>query len=94
MAQDFKKKEPTKSERMIFELAMHQENIERNVYANTNTTLAMALLLGVDAQKIAQLLTTDNQKVKDYAKVINEAIDKLEKERKDKDKDNNSNSAE
>jgi hypothetical protein len=41
------------------------------------TVLAVALALGADAEKIAKFLTTDEEKIKEFGKSINEAIDKL-----------------
>ena len=77
MSKDYIKKEPTKTERMLYELAMHQQQLEHQVFSNSMTVLAVALAMGADAQKIAKFLTTDEEKIKEFGKAINEAIDKL-----------------
>ncbi len=79
---DYQKKEPSKSERALFELAMRQEMIERNLWTNSAFMSALAMLMEVDPQKIAELLTNGNDKIKEYSGKINEAIEKLEKEKK------------
>ena len=77
MAHDYIKKEPTKTEKFMYELAMHQQQLESQTFSNSMTVLAVALALGADAEKIAKFLTTDEAKLKEFGKAINEAIDKL-----------------
>lgn len=77
MPHDYIKKEPTKSEKFMYELAMHQQQLENQTFSNSMTILAVCLALGADAQKIAKFLTTDEAKLKEFGKAINEAIEKL-----------------
>ena len=77
MPHDFKQKEPSKNEKMMYQLAMHQQQIENQTFSNSMTILAVALALGADAEKVAKYLTTDEAKIKEFGKAINEAIDKL-----------------
>jgi hypothetical protein len=77
MSKDYIKKEPTKTEKFMYELAMHQQQLENQTFSNSMTVLAVALALGADAEKIAKFLTTDEAKLKEFGKSINEAIDKL-----------------
>lgn len=75
---DFLKKEPTKNEKMFYELAMRQEMLDRNLWTTSAYVTALGILLNVDPEKIAELLASDNEKVKEYSKKINEAIDRIE----------------
>ena len=77
MPNDYIKKEPTKTEKFMYELAMHQQQLENQTFSNSMTVLAVALALGADPEKIAKFLTTDESKLKEICKSINEAIDKL-----------------
>ena len=77
MPNDYLKKEPSKTEKLMYELMMHQQQLENQTFSNSMTVLAVALALGADAEKIAKFLTTDKEKIKEFGKSINEAIDKL-----------------
>jgi hypothetical protein len=85
MGKDFLKKEPSKTERMLYELAMHQETIERRQLTNSAHILAMGMLLNVDPEKIAALLANPDDKVKEYGDKINKALDKFYSEQKAKE---------
>ena len=77
MAHDYIKKEPTKNEKFLYELAMHQQQIENQTFSNSLTILAVALALGADAEKIAKFITVDEEKVREFGKTINAAIEKM-----------------
>lgn len=77
MPNDYLKKEPSKIEKLMYELMMHQQQLENQTFSNSMTVLAVALALGADAEKIAKFLTTDEEKIKEFGKSINEAIAKL-----------------
>jgi hypothetical protein len=77
MPNDYIKKEPTKTEKFMYELAVHQQQLEHQVFSNSMTVLAVALACGADAEKIAKFLTTDEEKIKEFGKSINAAIEKL-----------------
>ena len=77
MPNDYIKKEPSKTEKFMYELAMHQQQLEHQTFSNSMTVLAVALALGADAEKIAKFLTTDEEKIKEFGKSINSAIAKL-----------------
>jgi hypothetical protein len=72
MPNDYVKKEPTKTEKF-----MHQQQLEQQVFSNSMTVLAVALASGADAEKIAKFLTIDEEKIKEFGKSINAAIEKL-----------------
>ena len=77
MSHDYVKKEPTKNEKFLYELAMHQQQMENQMFSNSMTILAVAAALGADPEKIAKLLTIDEEKVKELGKSINAAIEKM-----------------
>lgn len=80
MANDFKKAEPTKTERVLYELAMRLEMNDRSLHSTSAHVIALSIALGVDPAKVAEILT-DDEKIKDYAKKINESIDKMAKDK-------------
>jgi hypothetical protein len=84
MANDFKSRQPTKTERVIYEIAMRMDVIDRNTFSNSAHLCALGIVLGVAPEKIAELLVSGGDQIQDYGKKINEAIDKLEGEKKDK----------
>ena len=55
MPHDYIKKEPTKTEKFMYELAMHQQQLENQTFSNSMTILAVALVLGADAAKSRQV---------------------------------------
>ncbi len=85
MAKDFQKKEPSKNERMIFELAMNQQQMERSLWSTSAHVVALALTLGADPDKVAEFLVNGDEKVKEYSKRINEKINELETAKKGTD---------
>ena len=84
MANDFQKKQPTKNERAIYDIIMHSQMLERNIWSNSAHVVAMSILLDVDPEKVADLLTNGQDKIEAYGKKINEAIDRLETIKKEK----------
>jgi hypothetical protein len=86
MATDFQKKEPSKNERMIFELAMNQQHIERSLWSTSAHIVALGVLLGADPEKVAELLVNGDDKVKEYSKKVNDKIQELEKAKQPADK--------
>lgn len=81
---DFQKKEPTKNEKMIFELAMHQQSMDRSTATNSAFIAAVALIQNIDPKKVAEFLTTGHDKIKEYSDKINEAIAEIEKAEREK----------
>ncbi len=83
MAKDYIKREPNKTEKFMYELAMHQQQLENQAFSNSMTILAVALSMGADAEKIAKYLTQDEEKIKEFGKNINAAIEKLKPTKED-----------
>jgi ribonucleotide reductase beta subunit family protein with ferritin-like domain len=79
MAHDFKQKEPTKSERMIFELAMNQQQMEKAMWSTSTLVITLAMLTKQDPKDIAEMMVNGDEKLKEYSKKVNEAISELEK---------------
>lgn len=82
MANDFKRKEPSKTEKVIYELFMQQQSMEQNLLTNSMFISVLAILANVKPEQIADMLVNKNEDIKNYAKQINEAIGKLEQEKK------------
>lgn len=78
---DYLKKEPSKNDRAIYEIALHLQHLDRSLISNSAHMVALGILLDVKPEKIAELLVNSNEKIQEYGKAINEAIDKLEKEK-------------
>lgn len=79
---DFKQKEPSKTEKVLYELMMRQEMADRSLWTNSAFISALAMIGNVDPEKVAEILVNGNDKIKDYSAKINEAIEKLEKAKK------------
>lgn len=82
MSNDFKRKEPTKTEKVLYELMMRQEMADRNLWTTSAHVIGLGLLLNIKPEQIAEMLVGGQDKVKDYGQKINEAIERLEAERK------------
>ena len=82
MANDFKQKEPTKTEKVLYELMMRQEMSDRNLWTTSAHVIGLGMLLNIKPEQIAEMLVSGQEKIKEYGQNINQAIEKLEKERK------------
>ncbi len=83
MTNDFKKKLPTKNEQMLYEVATHIHEIEQRLWSVSSHMLAMGAAMNVDPKKMAEMLTGDDAKLKEYAQKINEEIGKIEAAKKE-----------
>ncbi len=86
MANDFKHKEPSKTEKMLYELVMAHNQMEKGLWSTSTVVMALAILTKQDPEKIAELMVNGDAQLKEYSQKINEAIKKLE-EAKHKDHD-------
>lgn len=82
MAKDYLKKEPTKNEKMLYELAMHQQMMDERVYSTSLHLLALGKALDIDPKKMAEILTDETEKLKEYGNKINEEIEKIREQHK------------
>ncbi len=76
-ANDFQGKQPTKNEKMFYEIAMQLHDLDYRVWSISSHMLAMGMLLNIDPKKMAEYLTGDENKIKEYAQKINEEIEKI-----------------
>jgi hypothetical protein len=84
MANDFKQKEPSKTERMLYELVMAHNQMEKGLWSTSTVAMALAMLTKQDPKEIAELMVNGDAKLKEYSQKINDEIKKLE-EAKHKD---------
>ncbi len=75
---DYLKKEPTRSERALYEMAMHLQHLDRSLISNSAHAVALGMLLDIKPEKIAEILVNSNDKIKEYGQAINAEIEKLE----------------
>lgn len=80
MANDYKQKEPSKAERMIYELAVNQQQMEKGLWSTSTVVMALAILTKVKPEEVAKLMFEDD-KIKEFSQQVNEVIKKLEAEK-------------
>ncbi len=80
MANDYLKKEPSKTEKMLYELAMNQHSMEKGLWSTSAHVVALGIALGADPKKIAELMVKGDDKIKEFSKNINEEIKRLEED--------------
>lgn len=85
MSNDFKKKEPSKTEKVLYELFMQQQHLHQSLNTNSAHIVAMGMLLDIAPEKVAELLVNGNDKIKEYSDKINKKIDELEEAKKGKE---------
>ena len=83
MPNDFLKKQPSKNEQMFYQLMMNQETLDRRIWTTSSFVTAMAILMDIKPEKIAEMLTVKQSQVQDFSKKINEEIDKIEAAQKE-----------
>jgi hypothetical protein len=84
MAKDFLKPQPSKSEKMYLDMMVSLDVLDRRVWSTSSFVTAVAILSKTDPKKVAELLTTGQEKIKAYSKEINDEIDKIEEAEKGK----------
>ena len=55
---------------------------DRNLWTTSAHVIGLGMLLDIKPEQVAEFLVNGQDKVKEYGQKINEAIEKLEKERK------------
>ena len=78
---DYKQKEPTKTERMLYELAMAHNQMEKGLWSTSTVVMALAILTKQEPAKIAELMVNGDDQLKEYSNKVNEEIKKLEAEK-------------
>ena len=86
MPNDYIKKEPSKTEKMLYELAMNQHQMEKGLWSTSTLVMALCILTKQDPQQIAQLLVSGDAEIKEFSTKVNEIAKGLD-EAKHKDHD-------
>lgn len=81
MSQDFKHKEPTKTERMLYEIVMAQNSMEKGLWSTSSLVIILAMMTNQDPEKIAEMMVNGQDQLKEYSNKVNDAIKKLEEEK-------------
>lgn len=83
MPNDYKQKEPSKTERMLYELALNQQQMEKGLWSTSTLVMALAILTKQDPKKIADIMANGNEEIKNFSKQVNEAIKILESKKQE-----------
>jgi hypothetical protein len=81
MANDFLKKEPTKNEKMIYELAMAQRQMENGLWSTSTLVMILAILTKQKPEEIAELMVNGDSQIKEFSEKVNEIIKTLNAEK-------------
>lgn len=81
MGKDYLKKEPSKTDRMIYELVMAQNSMEKGLWSTSSLVMVLAMLTKQEPKEIAALMVNGDEKLRDFNTKINEEIKKLEAEK-------------
>jgi len=76
MPNDFKKPEPSKAEKLFYELALAVQRLEQSQLTNTATVIAAAMLMKIPPEDMAKIIINQGF-IKEYAEKINAEIRKL-----------------
>ena len=82
MGKDYLKKEPSKTEKVLYELMMAQNSMEKGLWSTSSLVLVLAMLTKQDPKAIAELMVNGDEKLKEFSGKINEEIKKLEAEKR------------
>ena len=86
MPNDYIKKEPTKTEKMIYELAMAQHQMEKGLWSTSTVVMALAILTKTKPEDLAELMANGDPKIKEFSEKVNEIIKKKQEEKNPQDK--------
>lgn len=82
MGKDYLKKEPSKTEKVLYELMMAQNSMEKGLWSTSSLVLVLAMLTKQDPKAIAEMMVNGDEKLKEFSGKINEEIKKLEAEKR------------
>ena len=89
MPSDYIKKEPTKNEKMLYELAMAQNQMEKGLWSTSTLVMVLAILSKAKPEEIAELMVNGDDQIKEFSSKVNEIAKKLDAEKhKDHDHSN------
>lgn len=78
MANDYKQKEPSKTEKFLFDLAMNQQQMEKGLWSTSTLVISLAMLTKQDPKELAELVVNGDEKIKEFSKKVNDEIKALE----------------
>ena len=78
MPNDYIKKEPTKTEKMLYELAVDMQQMEKGLWSTSTVAMILGILTKTKPEDIAELMIHGDEQIKEYSSKINEAAKKLE----------------
>ena len=82
MPNDFKRKEPSKTDKFMFDLAMTQQQLERGLWSTSSLVMSLALLTKLDPKAIAELMVNGGSQIKEFGDKVNEQIKILEDQKR------------
>ncbi len=86
MANDYLKKEPSKTEKMLYQIAMAQNQMERGLWSTSTVVMALAILAKAKPEEIAEMMVNGDEKIKEFSQKVNEAVKRLEEARPKEEK--------
>lgn len=78
MPHDYVKKEPTKTERMLYELAVAQNQMEKGLWSTSTLVLVVAILTKQKPEDVAELMVNGDDKIKEFSEQINKIVKELD----------------
>ena len=81
MPNDYIKKEPNKTEKMLYELYLTQNQMEKGLWSTSTLVIVLAMLTKQKPEEIAELMVNGNDQLKEFSGKINEVVKKLEEEK-------------
>lgn len=81
MANDYLKKEPTKNEKMLYQIAMAQQQMEKGLWSTSAHMVALGILTKVDPEEVAKILASGDDKIKEYSEKVNNAVKRIQEEK-------------
>lgn len=74
MSHDYLKKEPSKTEKMLYELAMAQHQMEKGLWSTSTVVMALAILAKTKPEDLAELIANGDAQIKEFSEKVNEII--------------------
>ena len=74
MPNDYLKKEPSKTEKMLYELAMAQHQMEKGLWSTSTVVMALAILTKTKPEDLAELMSNGDAQIKEFSEKVNEII--------------------
>jgi hypothetical protein len=78
MSNDYLKKEPSKTEKMLYELAVNQNQMQKGLWSTSTVAMALALSSNVKAEDLAELIVNGKERIQVFSDKVNEIIKNLE----------------